>query len=235
MPIVSRFLKFFRPQLVAKTQLSANVSAGADVVPVVDSGVMLIGDDVVIPLTTGERFWTTVLSIDDNNVTLANTLPSTKNPIAKAGTGVLMWGRNRVRIVLVPAIGEQITRQYLTEKTQAEVETDMAALNITDTLQNRDFDEVLQWVIDGNDPNTFDYTDRDVIKNKAEERVTKIFARSRGDDAVALSWWIDSLGTPRWNAITTRLAWDSTRSDRVKARGAALNAVSDDLNAEENV
>lgn len=144
-------------------------------------------------------------------------------------------GRARVREVHVDSLGTELTRQYLTTKTQAEVEADMNARDSTETLKERDFDEALRWVIDGNDPNTFDYTDRDVIKNKAEERITKIFARSRGDDAVALSWWIDSLGTPRWNAITTRLAWDSARSDRVKARAASLNAVVSDLNAEEDV
>ncbi|MES0339859.1 MAG: hypothetical protein ABUK15_07370 [Anaerolineales bacterium] len=145
-------------------------------------------------------------------------------------------GRARVREVHVDSLGNQITRQYMTTKTQIEVEADMNARDQTETLQERDFDEVLRWVLDGNDPNTFDYTGRDVVKNKAEERVVRTFARQRGDAVIGLAWWIAGLGTPRWNAITTRLGWDSVRSDRVKLRAANLFAVAVDIvNGEEDV
>lgn len=133
-------------------------------------------------------------------------------------------GSARVREVHTDSFGNELTRQYSTLASQAAVEIDMNALDLTESLKERDVEEILQWVVGGNDPNTFDYTGRDIIKNKAEERVTRTFARSRGDDALPYAWWIDGLGTPRWNAITTRLAWDTARKDRVKARAATLNA-----------
>ena len=144
-------------------------------------------------------------------------------------------GTANVREVHKPAVGPEITRDYRTTKTKAEVEADMNARDLTETLSERDFGEVLAWVLAGNDPNTFDYTDRDAIKNKAEERITKTFARSRGEDAIALSWWIAGLGNPRWTAIVDRLAWDNARKTRVKNRAVSLNAVIADLNDEEDV
>ena len=144
-------------------------------------------------------------------------------------------GRARVREVHVDALGNEITRQYLTTLTLADIEMEMNLRDMTETLSERDLDDVLAWVLVGNDPNTFDYTARDVIKNKAEERITKIFARSRGEDALRLAWWVDSLGTPRWNAIITRLGWATERKDRVKARAVTLNASIAEYDAEEDV
>ena len=103
-----------------------------------------------------------------------------------------------------------------------EADVNLANRDLTESLRERDQTEVLQWVIAGNDPNTFDFTGRDIIKNAAEERITLTFARSRGERALELSWWLDSLGPARWDAITTRLGWDTTRSDRVKLRANNL-------------
>lgn len=144
-------------------------------------------------------------------------------------------GRANVREVHTDALGVEITRDYKTTKTEAEVVIDMNTRDLTTDLEGRDFDEVMQWVLDGNDPNTFDYLNRDVNKNKAEERITRIFARTTNGEALRLAWWIDSIGPARWDAITLRLGWLTARKARVKARAATLNAAVAEYDASENV
>lgn len=143
--------------------------------------------------------------------------------------------RANVREVYTDALGVEITRDYKTTKTEAEVIIDMNARDLTVDLESRDFDEVLKWVLNGNDPNTFDYLNRDVNKNKVEERITKTFARATNGKALRLAWWIDSLGPVRWDAIILRLGWDIVRKVRVKNRASTLNAAVAEYNASESV
>ena len=132
-------------------------------------------------------------------------------------------GRSRVREVHVDDLGTEITRQYVTDKSQVDVEVDMNARDLTQTLVDRDVSEVIQHVEAGNDISTFDYTGRDITEDEAEEEVLKEFARRDGESAVILSWWPEDLGTPQWNQLINRLGWDSSLEQRVQDRSIALN------------
>lgn len=131
--------------------------------------------------------------------------------------------RARVREVHVDSLGTELTRQYVTDKSQADVEIDMNARDLTQTLVNRDVSEVIAWVEAGNDLPTFNYTGRDITEDKAEEEVLKEFARRPGETAMVLSWWPEDLGTPQWNSLINRLGWDSELEQRVQDRSIALN------------
>lgn len=144
-------------------------------------------------------------------------------------------GRARVMELHTDALGNVVPIQYMTVKSQADATLDMNARDLTETLRERDVDEVLRWVESGNDPNTFDYTNREIGRAVAENRVVLTFARSRGEASFPYAWWIDGLGPARWNTITGRLGWDATRADRVKARAATIQAAIPSIDQTEDV
>lgn len=119
----------------------------------------------------------------------------------------------------------------------AEADSRLAARDLDLSLRERDMEELIQWVKDGNTVSSYPFAERDIALPKGEERVVREFARHRGEPALRLAWWVDSLTVARWNNITdvSRLNWDQTRKDRVRARAATLAAAVTDFDDEEDV
>jgi hypothetical protein len=114
----------------------------------------------------------------------------------------------------------------------------MNARDLSEELQNTDISEVISWVQARNPVSTFDFTNRDITENQAEEEVAKHFAQSVGEIALLSAWWIESLTPPLWTAITTRLGWSTSAGeigDRVQVRAQGMVVVEDDFNRVEDV
>lgn len=147
-------------------------------------------------------------------------------------------GRARVREVHTDALGIETPIQYLTTNTEAEVVAVMNARDMTQGLVSRDVSEVIQWVEARNPVSTFDFTNRDINEDTAEEEVAKAFARRPGDTAIRLAWWIESLNPPTWNGIASRLGWSTAQGEigeRVQTRGQNLTVAEPDYDRTESV
>ncbi len=84
---------------------------------------------------------------------------------------------------------------------EAEPIRDAVAFDLAD-LDKR---ELLEWVQARNTVADFDYTDRDIAEAQGEEHVFQWFMESPGAEAITVAWWLDSINTGRFNAITTRM------------------------------
>lgn len=147
-------------------------------------------------------------------------------------------GRARTREVHTDSLGTEIPVQYLTNKTEAAVTTDMNARDLTSSLVTRDIADLIQWVEALNPVSTFDFTGRDITENDGEGEIAKEFARRPGDSAIRLAWWIESLSPPQWTAISTRLGWSNTAGEigeRVQTRGQNLTVALPDYDRTEDV
>ena len=143
-------------------------------------------------------------------------------------------GKNSVREDHTDARGNVHPHFYYTDRSRAEVEADMNARVID--LAGGDIQAVIAFTEQGTiredgqfnsafDPDQFDYTDRDIDLQTAEEEVLKEFARRDGETSMDLAAWVNDIGTSRWNAITGRLGWSNSADeigDRVQSRAIAL-------------
>jgi len=111
---------------------------------------------------------------------------------------------------------------FALEGTPAEAIRDAAWT--TQQLQDVDLSEVIEWVELKNTVASFDFTNRDITEEQAEDHIATEFASRLGDAAIRLAWWIESLGPPSWTAIANRIGWTSQQRSDVQDRGIALEA-----------
>ncbi len=99
------------------------------------------------------------------------------------------------------------------------------AFDWTVQLQDVDFQDLLVWVQAKNASDDFDFTNRDLTLLEGEERLLVWFASHEGALAITLSWWVEDMNPPTFNAIRDRVGYDNATGSRIQDRAVALFAV----------
>lgn len=92
-------------------------------------------------------------------------------------------------------------------------------------VENADFGDLLTWVQNRNIVADFDLTDRDITENQGEEFIVTWFATHLGDEAITVSWWIESLNPSSYTAIVNRIGYTMQQRSDVQDRAISLLAV----------
>ncbi len=130
----------------------------------------------------------------------------------------------RVLEVLTAAVGHVDRRSYRAVS-EAQAVIDMNARDVTKGLKKADFNDLLVFVEAPakNNPDAFDFTNRDITLLEGEDFLFTHFAEGQGSRAILLAWWIKGMNPPTFNTIRDRLGLDVTDGDRVKDRAVALD------------
>lgn len=107
---------------------------------------------------------------------------------------------------------------------QAEAEIIRDSAWSTEQLAEVDLKEVIVWVEGKNTVASFDFTNRDITEQQAEDHVAAEFAQREGDEAIRLAWWIESLNPPSWSAIGNRIGWTGQEQSDIQDRAISLTA-----------
>ncbi len=114
------------------------------------------------------------------------------------------------------------SRSRFADEAAAQVALD--AHDWTAQLQDVDFNDLLAWTQAKNAPDAFDFANRDLALLVGEERLLVWFASHEGAEAITISWWIEDMNPPSFNAIRDRAGYDTATGSRIQDRARALFA-----------
>jgi len=107
---------------------------------------------------------------------------------------------------------------FYTAASVAAATSAMNARDMTDQLREIDFKDLLQWVQAKNDPGVFDFTDRDLTLLEGEEQLLIWFAKTRGDPAITIAWWLEGLKGNGFNVIRDRVGFTGGEGSTITQR-----------------
>lgn len=209
MPIISRTLDKPRPQRDGRVRVLERAVSSVNVVN--RHGYLLtVSNPVVV-----QDFLLARAPFDEANLRFTKA----QNKKDTAGMAAALADVELAKIDMQPAYDAIVTLA----RTEAEAAMDVR--DWTTVLEDWDFAELLVWVKGLNTVATFNFTGRDITELKGEEFILTWFAEHLGEDALAVAWWIESLGPPQFQAIRNRVGYDQATGSRIQDRAIALLSV----------